>query len=226
MPLDCTEPLAIIGIATRFPDDADTTENLWKFLLERRCAHAPFPADKIGAGHYHPDPEHGGTFAAKGRSFEMIECGTIAYTGANLEIIGGHWLKEDPAYFDAPFFGITKGEAMSLDPQQRVALENVYLALENSGLAMERVAGSSTSVFVSGFNHDHLSILNSDPETTLRHRVTGLTNSMHSNRVSWFFDFRGPSVTIDTACSSSMAALHLGGQSLRNGESEMAVVTG
>lgn len=115
---------------------------------------------------------------------------------------------------------------MSLDPQQRVALENVYLALENSGLAMEKVAGSSTSVFVSGFNHDHLSILNSDPETTLRHRVTGLTNSMHSNRVSWFFDFRGPSVTIDTACSSSMAALHLGGQSLRNGESEMAVVTG
>ncbi|CAK4031885.1 polyketide synthase [Lecanosticta acicola] len=202
--IDATEPLAIIGLATRFPDDADSTENLWKFLLDKRCAHSPFPADKIGAGHYHPDPEHGGTFAVK----------------------GGHFLKEDSAYFDAPFFSITKGEAQSLDPQQRVVLENVYLALENGGLAMEKVAGSNTCVFVSGFNHDHLAILNSDPETTLRHRVTGLTNSMHSNRVSWFFDFRGPSVTIDTACSSSMAALHLGAQSLRTGESDMAVVTG
>lgn len=128
--------------------------------------------------------------------------------------------------FDAPFFSITKGEAMSLDPQQRVVLENVYLALENSGLAMEKIAGSNTCVYVSGFNHDHLAILNSDPETTLRHRVTGLTNSLHSNRVSWFFDLRGPSVTIDTACSSSMVALHMGVQSVQNGESDLAVVTG
>lgn len=139
---------------------------------------------------------------------------------------GGHFLAEDPAYFDSSFFSITKGEAMSLDPQQRVVLENVYLALENSSLTLEQVAGSNTSVYVSGFNHDHLAILNSDPETTLRHRVTGLTNSMHSNRVSWFFDLKGPSVTIDTACSSSMAALHLGSQSLRTGESNMSIITG
>ncbi|KAF2207327.1 hypothetical protein CERZMDRAFT_107796 [Cercospora zeae-maydis SCOH1-5] len=202
--INASEPLAVIGLATRFPSDADTTENLWKFLLDRRCAHSPFPADKIGAGHYHPDSEHGGSFAVK----------------------GGHWLKEDSAYFDAPFFSITKGEAMSLDPQQRVVLESVYLALENSGHAMESLSGTNTCVYVSGFNHDQLAILNSDPETTLRHRVTGLTNSLLSNRVSWFFDFRGPSITIDTACSSSMVALHMGAQSLRSGESELAVVTG
>lgn len=140
--------------------------------------------------------------------------------------VGGHFLSEDPAYFDAPFFSITKGEAVSLDPQQRLVLENVYLALENSGLSLEKAAGTNTSVYVSGFNHDHLAILNTDPETTLRYRVTGLTNSMHSNRVSWFFDLKGPSATIDTACSSSMAALHFGCQSLRTGESNMAVVTG
>ena len=115
---------------------------------------------------------------------------------------------------------------MSLEPQQRVVLENVYVALENSGFTLEQIAGSNTSVYVSGFNHDHLAILNSDPETTLRHRVTGLTNFMHSKRVSWFFDLKGPSVTIDTACSSSMAALHLGSQSLRTGESNMAIITG
>ncbi|USP81656.1 polyketide synthase PKS2 [Curvularia clavata] len=198
------EPLAIVGLATRFPQDASTTERLWQFLLAKKCAHTPIPEDRIGPGHYHPDPEHGGTHAAQ----------------------GGHFLAEDPAYFDSSFFGITKGEAMSLDPQQRVVLENVYHALENSGLTLEQVAGSNTSVYVSGFNHDHLAILNSDPETTLRHRVTGLTNSMHSNRVSWFFDLKGPSVTVDTACSSSMAALHLGSQSLRTKESDMAIITG
>ncbi|EMD62135.1 hypothetical protein GGP41_002398 [Bipolaris sorokiniana] len=203
-PASAAEPLAIVGLATRFPQEAYNTEKLWQFLLAKRCAHTPIPEDRMGPGHYHPDPEHGGTHA----------------------VAGGHFLAEDPAYFDSSFFGITKGEAMSLDPQQRVVLENVYLALENSGFTLEQVAGSNTSVYVSGFNHDHLAILNSDPETTLRHRVTGLTNSMHSNRVSWFFDLKGPSVTIDTACSSSMAALHFGSQSLRTGESDMSIITG
>ena len=177
---------------------------MWKFLLKGRSAHTPFPEDRIGSGHYHPDPEHGGSYAVK----------------------GGHFLSEDPAYFDAPFFSITKGEVMALDPQQRVVLESVYHALENAGLPIETVSGSNTSVFVSGFNHDHLANLNTDPESTMKYKPTGTTNSLLSNRVSWFFDFKAPSVTLDTACSSSMVALHLGCQSLRSRECDMSVISG
>ena len=134
---------------------------------------------------------------------------------------GGHFLSEDPAYFDGSFFNITKTELMTLDPQQRLVLENVYHALENSGIPMAAAAGSNTSVFVSGFNHDYLGILNSDPETALKYKPTGVVNAILSNRVSWFFDFKGPSMTIDTACSSSLVALHLAVQSLRARETNM-----
>lgn len=134
---------------------------------------------------------------------------------------GGHFLCEDPAYFDASFFNITKQELMTLDPQQRLVMENVYHALENAGISMADAVGSNTSVFVSGFNHDYMGILNSDPETALKYKPTGVTNAVLSNRVSWFFNFKGPSMTIDTACSSSLVALHLAVQSLRAKETNM-----
>ncbi|KAH8815396.1 iterative type I polyketide synthase [Xylogone sp. PMI_703] len=202
---DKTEPIAIIGLATRFPQDATTTENLWDFLLRGKNAHTPFPKDRINAdGHYHPDPEHGGTFAVK----------------------GAHFLSEDPAYFDARFFNTTRTEVLTMDPQQRVILENVYQALENAGIPLNKATGTNTSVFVSGFNHDHLALLNTDPETTMKYKPTGTTNSLLSNRVSYFFDFKGPSLTLDTACSSSMVAMHLACQSLKVGESDMSVVSG
>lgn len=199
-----SDALAIVGLAAKFPSEATNTDNLWKFLLSGRCASTPWPEDRFGKGHYHPDPEHGGTHAVK----------------------GGHFLTENPANFDAPFFNITKGEAGIMDPQQRVVLENVYQALENAGISLEKAKGSNTSVFVSGFNQDHVSNVGQDTETTHRYRTTGLTNCMLSNRVSWFFDFKGPSVTLDTACSSSMTALHLSCQSLLTGESDMAVASG
>ena len=118
-------------------------------------------------------------------------------------------------------------------------MENVYHALENgrfalapplhddyvlmiaAGIPLSKANSSNTSVYVSGFNHDYLTTLNTDPETTLKYKPTGTTNSLLSNRVSWFFDFKGPSLTLDTACSSSMVALHLACQSLRYGESDM-----
>ncbi|KAK5988353.1 6-hydroxymellein synthase cdmE [Cladobotryum mycophilum] len=201
---DATEPMAIIGLATRFPQDATTTGNLWELLLKGRSAWSPFPEDRIGEGHYHPDPEHGGTFAVK----------------------GGHFLKDDPAFFDAPFFSITRSEVLTMDPQQRIVLENVYHALENAGIPMATVNGSATSVYVSGFNHDHLANLNMDVEATMKYKPTGTTNSLLSNRVSWFFNLRGPSMTLDTACSSSMVAMHLACQSLACSESQIAIVSG
>ncbi|KAJ5605987.1 hypothetical protein N7510_008768 [Penicillium lagena] len=205
MTADTQEPIAIVGLATRFPQDATTTENLWELLLQARTSWTPIPRERFNAdAFYHPDPEHGGTF----------------------HVQGGHFLAEDPAYFDASFFNITKNELLTLDPQQRLVLENVYHALENAGIPLTNAVGSNTSVFVSGFNHDHLGILNTDPETTLKYKPTGATNAILSNRVSWFFDFKGPSMTIDTACSSSLVALHLAVQSLRARETHMAVVSG
>lgn len=95
-----------------------------------------------------------------------------------------------------------------------------------AGIPMDRAVGSNTSVFSSGFNHDYLQLLNSDPEIKLKYKPMGTSNSIISGRVSWFFDFKGPSLTVDTACSSSMVAFHLGAQSLRNHESEMSVICG
>ncbi|KAJ5295280.1 hypothetical protein PENANT_c001G08927 [Penicillium antarcticum] len=202
---DALEPIAIIGLANRFPQQASNTQDLWKLLLESRSTWSPIPKERFNAdAFYHPDPEHGGTF----------------------HVQGGHYLSEDPAYFDGSFFNITKTELLTLDPQQRLIMENVYHALENAGIPLSSAVGSNTSVFVSGFNHDYLGILNSDPETSLKYKPTGVTNAILSNRVSWFFDFKGPSMTIDTACSSSLVALHLAVQSLRSRETNMAIVSG
>ncbi|OQE42415.1 hypothetical protein PENCOP_c004G00771 [Penicillium coprophilum] len=205
IPSDALEPIAIVGLATRFPQQATTTESLWELLLQARLTWSSIPKERFNSdAFYHPDPEHGGTF----------------------HVQGGNYLSEDPAYFDGSFFNITKNELLTLDPQQRLVLENVYHAFENAGIPLTSAVGSNTSVFVSGFNHDYLGILNSDPETTLKYKPTGVTNAILSNRVSWFFDFKGPSMTIDTACSSSLVALHLAVQSLRARETSMAVVSG
>ncbi|KAJ5486451.1 hypothetical protein N7530_000751 [Penicillium desertorum] len=205
IPPDALEAIAIVGLATRFPQQVKTTESLWDILLLARSTWSSIPKERFNSdAFYHPDPEHGGTF----------------------HVQGGHYLSEDPAYFDGSFFNITKNELLTLDPQQRLVLENVYHALENAGIPLTSAVGSNTSVFVSGFNHDYLGILNSDPETTLKYKPTGVTNAILSNRVSWFFDFKGPSMTIDTACSSSLVALHLAVQSLRARETNMAVVSG
>lgn len=86
---------------------------------------------------------------------------------------------------------------------------------------MEKAIGSKTAVIASGFNHDHMTIMDTDLETTMKHKPTGSQQSIISNRVSWFYDFGGPSITIDTACSSGVVSVHLAAQSLKSGDSEM-----
>ncbi|OGM44452.1 hypothetical protein ABOM_006955 [Aspergillus bombycis] len=199
------KPLAIIGFAAKFSQEATNVENFWEFLLKARQSMTAFPKDRLNLdGYYHPDPEHAGTIHAK----------------------GAHFLAEDPNAFDAAFFNVNKTEVASLDPQQRLVMENVYHALENAGIPMDKAVSSNTSVFVSGFNHDHRDRLNTDPDIALKHRPTGSESSMISGRVSWFYDFRGPSLTVDTACSSSMVAFHLANQSVLTGDSDMAIVSG
>jgi acyl transferase domain-containing protein len=118
------EPLAIIGLACRFPQDASNVEAFWEMLLEARSAATIVPDEKFNIdGHYHPDPERGGSM----------------YTRT------GHFLSNSLKPFDAPFFGLSKAEAIAMDPQQRLVLENVYHALENGNMgALEQMYNKLT----------------------------------------------------------------------------------
>lgn len=139
---------------------------------------------------------------------------------------GGHFLAEDVDVFDAAFFNITYAEAIAMDPQQRLTLEVAYEAFENAGIPIERLANSKTGCFVGSSSSDYRETLFRDPESAPQYTLLGVTSELLSNRLSWFFDLHGPSMTVQTACSSGLVALHLACQSLRSGESEMAVAGG
>jgi acyl transferase domain-containing protein len=139
---------------------------------------------------------------------------------------GGHFLEGDVASFDAPFFNITAQEAKAMDPTARMLLEVTYEAFENAGIPIEHLVGSQTSCYVGCFTRDYHEMLMRDAETSPMYAGTGTGFSLLSNRISWFYDLRGPSMTLDTACSSSLVGLHLACQGLRVGESKVAVVSG
>ena len=130
------------------------------------------------------------------------------------------------AAFDAAFFNISQAEAQAIDPQQRMMMEVTYEALENAGLPIETIAGTETGCFVGSFTNDYREMLFRDAEAAPRYAGTGAGSELLSNRVSWFFDLRGPSMTLGTACSSSLVAVHQACQSIRNGESTMAIAGG
>ncbi|KAK7978171.1 polyketide synthase [Apiospora saccharicola] len=202
------DDIAIIGLGCRFPGGATTSSKLWDLFVNGRSAWSPIPASKYNAAaHYHPSSERGGSNWVK----------------------GGHFLEDGPEngkQFDAPFFNITRTEAMSLDLQQRIVLENVYEALENAGLRLDEVKGSRTSVYAGAFTDDSRAIMNEDPDVLLKFKPTGTSTSIISNRISYFYDLRSTSLTLDTACSSSLVAFALGCQDLRNGGSDMSIITG
>ncbi|KAF9887258.1 hypothetical protein FE257_010386 [Aspergillus nanangensis] len=202
---DPVVPIAIVGIGGRFPGDASNPDRLWDLLVKRRSALSDTPKDRFNVdAFYHPQGDRPGS-----QNFR-----------------GGHFMERPIDAFDAPFFSITPAEAKAMDPQQRMCLEVAYEAIENAGVALDRVSGSSTSCYVGCFNHDYANLVNRDPETTPFYNATGTEASCLSNRVSWFFNLAGPSMTVDTACSSSLVALHLACQSIRSGESSMALVGG
>lgn len=113
-----------------------------------------------------------------------------------------------------------------MDPQQRLLLEVVYEALEDAGITLESASGTKTAVYVGSFSNDYSSMLSKDLADYPQHSVTGIGNSILSNRISYFYNLRGPSLTVDTACSSSLVCFHLGAQSILSGEADMAIVAG
>ena len=128
--------------------------------------------------------------------------------------------------FDAQFFGISPREASRMDPQQRLLLEVAWEALEDAGQVPERLAGSRTGVFTGAATNEYQHLTLSRPDLIDAYSGTGTSMSIASNRLSYFFDFRGPSMSVDTACSSSLVAIHLACRSLRDGESTLALAGG
>lgn len=204
--MNMAEPVGIIGSACRFPGETDSPAKLWELLKNPKDVLSTFPPQRLNMqSFYHKNGEHHGSTDVQNK---------------------GYVLTEDVRLFDASFFHISPLEAAATDPQQRILLETVYEALESAGLTLDQVQGSLTSVWAGLMNGDFADIQTRDIETLPTQHATGTHRSILSNRISYFLDARGPSMTIDTACSSSLVALHQAVQSLRSGESDVAIVAG
>ncbi|KAJ4293521.1 hypothetical protein N0V90_008804 [Kalmusia sp. IMI 367209] len=192
------QPIAIVGMSCRFPGNVSTPDEFWELCARARTGFSEIPKDRFDSNRFvHPNPGKSGTTNAR----------------------GGNFLQTDLKAFDAPFFSFTAQEATSLDPQQRLLLECTFEALESAGIPKHSIVGQDVGCFVGGTFSEYEADLFRDPETIPMHQATGCAFAMQSNRISHFFDLRGPSFTVDTACSSSMVALHVACQSVRSGES-------
>ncbi|KAH6880012.1 beta-ketoacyl synthase domain-containing protein [Thelonectria olida] len=199
------EPIAVVGSSCRFPGGADSPSELWELLRAPRDVLSKIPPTRFDVEKfYHPDHSFPGHSNVK----------------------HSYLLANNVAHFDAQFFHIKPVEASALDPQQRLLLETVYEGLESAGLTIEGLRGSNTGVFVGQMFGDYESLQFRDLQSVPMYHGVGTARSIMSNRISYFFDWHGPSFTVDTACSSSLVALHQAVQSLRSGEVQIAVAAG
>ncbi|MBS6414318.1 MAG: type I polyketide synthase [Corynebacteriales bacterium] len=197
--------IAIIGVATRFPGDANTPEQYWTLLHDGVDAVTDRPADRYQ---------------------EFLEDKDVEAKVNVAPTRGGYIKSEYIRYFDPEFFSISPREAEQVDPQQRMLLELTYEVFEDAHLPISEQRGHKVGVFIGASNQDYARILESDYSAFHPYSLTGLSPSILANRVSYAFDFRGPSISMDTACSSSLVAVHQAVQALRRGESSLAVAGG
>ena len=200
------EPIAVVGMGCRFPGGANDPESLWKLLCDGKDAICEVPADRWNIDEFFDaDPDAPGKMSTRWGGF-LDEVDT----------------------FDADFFGISRREALGMDPQQRMFLEVSWEALENAGQSPEKLLGTSTGVFVGIASNDYaqLQMQFGDPAEIDVYLATGTCHSVASGRVSFTLGLQGPSISLDTACSSSLVAVHLACQSLRLGDCRMALAGG
>ncbi|CAM6092061.1 unnamed protein product [Calypogeia fissa] len=201
-----TEPIAVIGIGCRFPGGSNSPQEFWQMLAEGRDAIQDGAPDRYDIDEfYHPDIKMPGK--------------TVSRWGSFIDNID---------QFDAPFFGISPREAMFIDPQQRVLLEVTWEALERAGLPPGEMAGTSTGVYVGIFNKDYSdgfteSMVSDRAASANAYMGTGSSHSFAAGRISYLLGLQGPAMAVDTVCSSSLVAVHLACQSLRNNECEIAL---
>ncbi|MDA4110886.1 type I polyketide synthase [Mycolicibacterium holsaticum] len=199
------EAFAVVGYAVRVPGAADADE-FWEVLRDGRDAVSEVPADRWDVEEfYDPDPDARGKIVTRRAGFI-----------------------DDPTGFDAPFFGLSKREAMLIDPQHRLLLETAWQAVEHSGTAPSSLANTKTGVFMGLGTHDYLQLIaEAVPDADIdSYQAIGSSAAAGAGRISYAMGLQGPAITVDTACSSSLVAVHQACQALRFGECDVALAGG